>query len=102
MKKLLIIALTLSLTAGLANAKYDPIAQWKKQTVGGPGTTTPKWLGQTVAPTPEEPTPQIPGQDGSGQKIDGSAIPGQDTQTWSPTDKPATEPAKGTSKFHIL
>lgn len=61
MKKVLIIALCLSITAGMANANYTAADKLRKSGwIGGPGTTTPETHKQ--APTP----PAKQGEDYSG------------------------------------
>lgn len=81
MKKLLIIALCLSITAGIANANYTAADKLRKSGwVGGPGTTTPDRLKNK----PVDSMPAKPGQDYSGvltpdeKKTTPEMMPGQD------------------------
>ncbi len=63
MKKLLIVALCLSITAGMASANYTTADRLRKSGwVGGPGTTTPEGFKNK----PANSSPTKTGQDYSG------------------------------------
>ena len=81
MKKVVIIALCLSITAGMTSANYTAADKLKKSGwVGGPGTTTTDRLPKTK---PADNFPAKPGQDYSGvltpdgKKTAPDMIPGQ-------------------------